>query len=142
MIDVPHRLSVRVYFEDTDAGGVVYHASYFRFAERARTEFLRSIGYDHRTLLENHDGHVLVRRATADFLAPARLDDLLEVQTEIRALGAATAVFHQTVRRGELLVAIVETRVAFVDRSGRPRRWPAALRARLVGTLSADDGCA
>lgn len=100
MIDVPHRLSVRVYFEDTDAGGVVYHASYFRFAERARTEFLRSLGYDHRTLLENHDGHVLVRRATADFLAPARLDDLLEVQTEIRALGAATAVFHQTVRRG------------------------------------------
>ncbi|MCS6878614.1 MAG: YbgC/FadM family acyl-CoA thioesterase [Geminicoccaceae bacterium] len=130
------RFSVRVYYEDTDAGGVVYHGAYFRFAERARTEFLRSLGYDHRTLSVAHEGMVVVRRCAAEFLAPARLDDLLDLETELRHLGAATALFHQTVRRARTVLALLETTVVFVDRSGRPRRWPRELRARLAAEAS------
>src|SRR5690606_1374514 len=76
----PHRMALRVYYEDTDAGGVVYHANYLRFAERARTEYLRQRGFDHPTLLAAQGGQFVVTRCTIAYRAAARLDDLLTVE--------------------------------------------------------------
>lgn len=132
-----HRLVVRVYYEDTDAGGVVYHASYLRFAERARTELLRAHGLDHRGLAEHAGGHLVVRRCLADFLAPARLDELLEIETVATRLGGATLTLLQTVRRGEVPLVRLQVEVAFVGPDGRPRRLPAALRGPFAAGLGA-----
>jgi acyl-CoA thioester hydrolase len=134
---VTHRLEVRVYYEDTDAGGVVYHAGYLRFAERARTELLRAAGLDHRTLLERAGGQLVVRRLEADFLAPARLDDLLAVETRPLATTGARVALEQTVRRGDTLLVRLAVEIAFVGRDGRPRRLPEALRRVLAPTDAA-----
>ncbi len=96
-----HRLPVRVYYEDTDFSGVVYHGSYVRWCERGRSDFLRLAGNDHRDLLEGHGGRepaaLMVRRMTFDYLAPARIDEVLEVTTRVQALTAATLVLDQRV---------------------------------------------
>jgi tol-pal system-associated acyl-CoA thioesterase len=121
-------LPVRVYLEDTDAQGVVYNASYFRFMERARTDWLRERGVDHRAFDETL-GLVLVLTAIeARFMTPARLGDALVISAELDSLKGARAVFRQQVRRetsrGELL-ARGRAEVACVARGGgRPRRWP------------------
>jgi acyl-CoA thioester hydrolase len=80
---IPHELAVRVYYEDTDAAGIVYHANYLKFAERGRTELLRSLGFDHRRLAQAHGLVFAVARCAIDFMRPARLDDLLHVRTEV-----------------------------------------------------------
>jgi acyl-CoA thioester hydrolase len=129
---VTHRFEVRVYYEDTDAGGVVYHAGYLRFAERARTELLRAGGLDHRTLLERAGGQLVVRRLEADFLAPARLDELLSVETRPLAATGARVLFEQAIRSGETLLVRLAVEIAFVGRDGRPRRLPEALRRALA----------
>lgn len=125
----PHRFAVRVYYEDTDAGGIVYHASYLRFAERARTELLRAHGLDHRSLAERAGGHLVVRRCLVDFRAPARLDDLLEIETKAVRSGGASLTLAQTVLRAATPLVRLEVEIAFVDAHGRPRRLPAALRS-------------
>lgn len=98
-----HCLPVRVYFEDTDFSGVAYHGSYVRWCERGRSDFLRLAGNDHRRLLDGSAGRepaaLMVRRMTLDYLAPARIDDVLEVTTGVKALTAATLVLNQCVRR-------------------------------------------
>ncbi len=86
----PHRYTLRVYYEDTDAGGVVYHATYLRFAERARTEALRDLGIPHAELVEQYGLMFMVRRIKVDYLRPARLDESLVVVTEPLAVGAAS----------------------------------------------------
>jgi len=91
---------VRVYFENTDAGGVVYHAEYLKFLERARTEWLRHLGYDHQALARNHRIVFVVTQAVADFLKPARLDDNLAVSVQLESLGKVRCVFVQEVPRG------------------------------------------
>ncbi|HPB74701.1 MAG TPA: tol-pal system-associated acyl-CoA thioesterase [Chromatiaceae bacterium] len=91
---------VRVYYEDTDAGGVVYHASYLRFMERARAEWLRSLGYEQRTLRAGEDLGFIVRAASLDFIKGARLDDLLEVSVALARRGGASLDFAQEVRNG------------------------------------------
>lgn len=124
--DGGHVMTVRVYYEDTDAGGVVYHASYLRFAERARTEFLRSAG---AAAAPGGDGAAwAVRRCEADFLRPARLDDLLEVGTSLAGASAARLRFRQDVRRGGETLAVLRTEIVRVRRDGRPTRIPAGLR--------------
>ena len=94
------RWPVRVYYEDTDAGGVVYHASYLAFYERARTEMLRQHHFNQQVLLEEQVAFV-VRRMTIDFVAAARLDDLLEIQTEVTAMTRATMTFSQLIVNAE-----------------------------------------
>jgi len=125
--------SSRVYWEDTDAGGVVYHASYVRFLERARTEWLRAAGYD-QTTLRGGDGLLLVVRSMRlDFLAPARLDDLLAVTvTPVSAKGASLR-FVQSVRLGRQVLLDATVEVACL-RAGdfRPTRIPAGLLAALL----------
>jgi acyl-CoA thioester hydrolase len=127
-----HRLAVRVYYEDTDAGGIVYHASYLRFAERARTEMLRELGVDHIRLHAGEGLIFTVRRCVVDYLAPARLDDLLEVRTRVARVGGASLDLVQEVLREDRLLARLELKLALLGRDLRPARVPAALRASLV----------
>ena len=126
-----HRYRVRVYYEDTDATGVVYYANYLKFTERARTELLRLLGADHSALDETAGNAWAVRRCTIDYLRPARLDDELEVGTRVLALGGASAEIEQVVRRGDVDLARLDLRLAFVTPEGRPRRLPDALRETL-----------
>ncbi len=122
-----HRFDLRVYYEDTDLAGIVYYANYLKFIERARSEWVRAHGIDQRALREA--GQVFaVRRIEADYLAPARFDDMLCVETALRSARPARAVLGQVVRRGsERLFAAVVT-VVCLDAAGRPVRLPAAIR--------------
>lgn len=124
-----HRFACRVYYEDTDLAGVVYYANYLRFLERARTEWARDRGID-QVRLRDEEGTVLaVRRIEADYLIPARFDDLIEVRTAVAGATGARLVLTQEVWRGDhrLLAAMVT--LAAMDRAGRPRRLPLGLRA-------------
>jgi acyl-CoA thioester hydrolase len=136
-----HRLPLRVYYEDTDAGGIVYHANYLRFAERARTEVLRCLGFDHRTLHERYGLAFAVRRCVADFLAPARLDQHLVVETRLARLGRASLELEQRVLTadGELL-ARLEVRLALLSDALRPARLPQALRQAFAPLAEAAEG--
>ena len=126
-----HCLPVRVYYEDTDFSGVVYHASYLRFLERGRTDFLRLVGVDQLTLHAGGDGLIFaVRRMTIDYLRPARMDDVLIVETRTAQVRGASLVIAQSVRRGDELIVVADVRVAAVA-GGRPARIPDALRAIL-----------
>ena len=136
--EAAHRYRVRVYYEDTDAGGVVYHAKYLGMAERARTEAFRDIGVPHAELASQHNLCFTVRRASLDYAAPARLDDLLSITTTIIALQGASVRLRQTFFRNEkstqppLLVADVHlacVRLADMRPSRLPERWRAALAA-------------
>src|SRR3954470_22247233 len=109
-----HRYAVRIYFEDTDAGGVVYHANYLRYAERARTEALREAGIPHAELVERFNMMFVVRRVEVDYLHPARLDDSLTVVTEPLAVGGATVTLRQDVRGPEGSCAVLAVRLACV----------------------------
>jgi acyl-CoA thioester hydrolase len=128
------RLPVRVYYEDTDAGGVVYHTGYIRYFERARTEWLRALGYSQKQLAEEAGVLFTVVELTVRFLKPARLDDMLEVLARVGERRGASLAFVQEIRdaAGELL-AEGQVRVACVDqRSLRPRRLPAGLAAKVM----------
>lgn len=127
-----HAYALRVYYEDTDAGGVVYHANYLRYAERARTEALREIGASHADLVSQHGLMFMVRRVKVDYLAPARLDDSLSVLTETLSIRAASALLRQSVLRDLRPLAVLEVDLVCVrvadTRPGRiPPRWKAAL---------------
>jgi len=133
--DGVHRFPIRVYYEDTDAAGIVYYANYFKFCERARTEFLRCCGIAHERLLAE-DGIVLaVRRSEIDFLIPARLDDALVVLSRLTGAAGAAVELAQEIRRGDAVLARVRLRVACIGPSGRPRRLPPALAAVLASLL-------
>ena len=123
---------VRVYWEDTDAGGVVYHANYLRFAERGRSEMLRRLGIDQERLRQDDGTILVVRRSTIDFIAPARLDDELVVATRLAGLAGATLDLDQEIRRGGTALVRVASRVACLGPSGRPTRLPTALRDALA----------
>lgn len=127
-----HLLPVRVYYEDTDFSGAVYHANHLKFCERGRSDFLRCLGIHHHALLERSEGLVfMVRRMVCDFLAPARIDDLLTVETVPVAVGGARLVLAQAVRRAETALFAAEVTVALVGRDGRPRRVPPDIREKL-----------
>jgi acyl-CoA thioester hydrolase len=127
-----HLLPVRVYFEDTDFSGLVYHASYVRWCERGRSDFLRLLGGDHRRLIDGSGGSepaaFVVRRMTFDFLKPSRIDELLEVVTRVKAVGAASLTLLQSVKRGETTLVEAEVTVVLISVSGKPLRISTALR--------------
>ncbi len=106
---------VRVYFEDTDAGGVVYYANYLRYLERARSEWLRALGFDQRKLMEDTGLGFAVRSITAEYLRPARLDDELRVTCHIKTLGRAQVIFEQTIERDEETLLTATVRLACMD---------------------------
>lgn len=122
----PETLTLRVYYEDTDAGGIVYHAAYLRFAERGRTEFVRKLGIDQQQLrIETGSGFV-VTSLTIDYLKPAFLDDTLTITTEIDRIRPASVNFKQTVARESQIIAHLKVRVGCVDGDGRLTRLPRA----------------
>jgi acyl-CoA thioester hydrolase len=125
-----HTLLVRVYYEDTDFSGRVYHASYLRFLERGRTEWLRGSGFAHRELAETSSVAFAVRSLQIEFLAPALMDDLLRVETSVIKARGASMDFRQRILRGdrELVTALVR---AAAIRDGRPARLPLSLRRLL-----------
>lgn len=126
-----HIFAARIYYEDTDAGGVVYHTSYLRLAERARTEMMRSVGFSHGLLLDRHNVLFALRRCTVDFRFPARLDDALEVRTRVMKVAGASIDGHQVIlREGKPLVR-VETTLACMEPRGRPARIPDEVRRAL-----------
>jgi acyl-CoA thioester hydrolase len=125
----PADWSVRVYYEDTDAGGVVYHASYLRYLERARTEWLRTLGFSQARLKQEESLVFTVVGMTLDFAKPARLDDMLLVRSSVRLSGGASVEFSQEILRDEQRLLGAEVRVACLDaRTFRPRRLPPAVR--------------
>ena len=128
-----HRFSCRVYYEDTDAGGVAYHANYLVYAERARTEALREAMVPHAELVEQHGLMFMVHRAEIDYVRPAMLDDLLVVETETTDVGAATIVLRQVVRGPNGVCASLRIKLACVRIAGhRPARIPARWRDALA----------
>ena len=132
-----HVLPVRVYFEDTDFSGVVYHGAYIRFMERGRSDFLRRLGVGHVALDSGEHGEPLafaVRRIAADFLKPARIDDVLEVETRSGELRGARIILSQTVKRGDEALVTAEVTVVMINGEGRARRLPDAVRAVLLGS--------
>ncbi len=128
---------VRVYFENTDAGGVVYHGEYLKFLERARTEWLRHLGFDHQALARNHRIVFVVTQAVADFLKPARLDDNLAVSVQLESLGKVRCVFQQEIRRDdELLVRAKITVACVTGEHFKPAEIPEALRRKMQASLA------
>jgi acyl-CoA thioester hydrolase len=141
MRDGRHRMQVRVYYEDTDFSGAVYHASYLRFMERGRTNFLRLLGADQRVLFEaagqEEEGAAFVVRAMQlEFLKPARMDDVLDILTEAAEVTGASIVLHQRVLRGDEVLIDARVKVAFVA-GGRPRPIPKPLRVAIGGGAKA-----
>ncbi|MFO1060476.1 MAG: tol-pal system-associated acyl-CoA thioesterase [Dongiaceae bacterium] len=134
-----HRLGVRVYYEDTDAGGIVYHANYLRFAERARTEMMRHHGPSHAEMIATAGVAFAVRRCAVEYLRPARLDDWLEVESVVMGVGAATLDLRQTVRRGAETLTELDVRLVCIDTAGRPARLPPPVRAALTTLLQSRD---
>ena len=126
-----HVFPLRVYYEDTDAEGVVYYANYLKFAERARTELLRDLGFEHHALMNGDGIAFFVRRCTADFKKSARLDDALEVVSEIGKIGGASLDARQAVTRAGEDLVLLEIRLACLDKQGRAARMPANLRFAL-----------
>lgn len=124
-----HTFPVRIYWEDTDAGGVVYYANYLKFAERARSELVRARGLDQRALAERDGVWIVVRRASLDYRAPARLGDELTVATRILNTSGARVRLAQHVRRGDELLVEIGCELAAIGRDGRPVRFPPALVA-------------
>ncbi|MCC6926613.1 YbgC/FadM family acyl-CoA thioesterase [Novosphingobium sp.] len=125
-----HRFAVRAYFEDTDLSGVVYHANYLRWFERARSDFVRLLGIDQRAVNEAGEGAFAVADLTIRYAAPARLDDGVLIETTCEDLRAASCRMHQKAFREDgLLLSEARFRVGFVAPDGRPRRMPEAWRA-------------
>lgn len=126
-----HRILIRVYYEDSDAAGIVYHAAYLEFAERARTEMLRCLGLDHTRLRDRFGLAFTVRRCTIDYRAPARLDDLLEIQTRMVQLRGASLDLEQRVLRAGQLLTRLDVRLALLGADLRVARVPRELAGAL-----------
>lgn len=124
----PHLSSFRIYYEDTDLAGIVYYANYFKFIERARTDWVRELGVDQNALKDEAGIVFAVARVEADFKQPARFDDLIEVATHLQSISGARIVLRQTVSRDEaVLFDSVVTLVCLSD-TGRPAKIPADIR--------------
>jgi len=135
--DGSHRFPVRIYWEDTDAAGIVYYANYLKFAERARSDLLRCFGIGQAQMKHDDDIVFVVRRCEVDYVRPARLDDDLEVCTRITALRGASLSLDQDVRCVGKDVACLKIRLACLDGRGRPARLPAAVKAVIQPQLTA-----
>jgi acyl-CoA thioester hydrolase len=142
--DGHHVMPVRVYYEDTDFSGVVYHASYLRFMERGRTNYLRLLGADQRALFEEAAREApgfafVVRSMSIDFLKPAKMDDVLDIVTQTAEVKGASVTLHQRVMRGEEKLVEAAVQVAFVS-GGRARPIPKALRIAMRADLEVAGG--
>jgi len=129
-----HVLPIRVYFEDTDFTGLVYHANFLKFCERGRSDFIRLLGLDHRSLADPRQGEpavFVVRRIEIDYLKPARIDELLEVVTTCAEIGGAALVLQQDICRDGTVLARAKVTVVLVSRAGKPQRLGTLVRGAL-----------
>lgn len=136
---MPHRISVRIYYEDTDCGGVVYYANYLRYCERARTEFLESGGVPMKQMMD--DGFIfVVAEASLRYFAPGRYGDTLDIETAVQKHGPASIVFGHTIRRSETGERLVEAtvRLGCVNRELKPVRMPREIQRILQENASAE----
>lgn len=143
LTEAGHRLVQRVYYEDTDFSGVVYHARYLHFLERGRTDYLRLLGVEQGNLVleEDREGLVfVVHRMEIDFKAPARMDDILTIQTATEKAGGAKMILNQDIRRGEQLLIAARVIIAVINSAGRPRRLPEGLAARFLAKVQEVSG--
>lgn len=134
-----HQLAVRVYFEDTDFSGLVYHASYVRWCERGRSDYLRLLGTaDHRQLMDGGNGKepaaFVVRKMTFDFYRPAKIDEILLVETSVKEIGGASLTLNQVITRGDKRIAEADVVVVLISVSGKPLRIAQELRAGFEGS--------
>lgn len=130
-----HRFPVHIYFEDTDFSGLVYHANYLRYMERARSDMLACAGIDQRAAFEGGEGVYAVSELSIKYRRPARFDDELLVVSTVEQLGAATVVIHQRVMLGQEVLTDARVTAAFLSREGRPRRQPKAWVAAFQALL-------
>jgi acyl-CoA thioester hydrolase len=121
----------RVYYEDTDAGGVVYHSNYYKLCERARTEWLRAIGIPNQTLVDEHGVMFVARRSQIEWIKPARLDDQLMIETRLSGIGKVRITLRHTVRRDDTVLCVIDLEMVAVNRNIIPTALPAALLAKL-----------
>lgn len=128
--------NVRVYYEDTDAGGIVYYANYLKFFERARTEWLRQINVSQHALLHEHDAMFVVKSVSAEYHAPAKLDDVIKLTLSIEKLGRASLSFIQEAWCGEQLLNTARVRIGCVDSALRPRAVPPAVADKMRSTTN------
>src|SRR5690606_15839877 len=135
-----HRFAVRVYFEDTDLSGMVYHANYLRWFERARSDMLRLLGIDQRAAQEAGEGAYAISELSIRYSAPARLDDAVLIESRAEDLRPASCRMHQRALRDGTLLAEARLRVGFVAPSGRPRRQPEAWRKAFATIAPVPEG--
>ena len=130
-----HRFPLRIYYEDTDAGGIVYYANYLRYAERARTEMLRELGVESSRLMRDSNVALAVRWCVVEYLRPAILDDHLVVETSLLRVGGATLEAIQTVRRQDFDLVRIDLKLGCMSLDGGAARLPAALRETLISLV-------
>ena len=135
-IDGTHVFPVRVYFEDTDTGGIVYHANYLKFMERARTEILRACGFEQSASMADGGAGYAVRACQIDFMAPARLDDVLEVRSTLAKVGAAYLDARQDIWRGDEPLTEATVRAVCINGKGAPMRHPRAMLDQMTERLT------
>ena len=134
----PHRFMLRVYYEDTDAGGIVYYANYLRYAERARTEMLRDLGVESSRLMRDDNVALAVRCCAVDYLRPAVLDDYLIVETSLQRIGGATLEAIQTVKRQHVDLVRIDLKLGCMSLDGGAARLPAAVRETLSSFINSN----
>ncbi|TCN28507.1 tol-pal system-associated acyl-CoA thioesterase [Sinorhizobium americanum] len=140
LTETGHSLIQRVYYEDTDFSGVVYHARYLHFMERARTDYLRLLGVEQASLAIEGDAEGLVfvvHRMEIDFKSPARMDDILTIETSTEKAGGAKMVLQQEIRRAGVLLIAAKVIIAVINGQGRPRRLPEALATKFLAAQRA-----
>ena len=132
IIDKTFYFPIRIYYEDTDAGGIVYYANYLKFAERARTEFLRTIGFGQQSRIVAADkAGFVVRRCEIDYISPAVLDDFLTVSCKVTEWGSASCSMHQEIYRDDKILATIDVKVVYISlTTKRPTRIPPELREK------------
>ena len=137
--DTRHVLPLRVYYEDTDAAGIVYYANYLKFAERGRSELMRDIGVESKNLIADHGVQLVVRNCNIDYFRPAKLDDLIEVHTRVTKVGGASMEGEQRVMRGtEELIRIIIL-IACYGENGKTARMPEELRSKLKKLVTTEE---
>ena len=123
---------VKVYYEDTDAGGVVYYSNYLKFLERARTEMINSIGLSNKKLLEEHKTLIIVKSCNVEYLSPSKLEDTLQIHSSIESFNKASFVIIQNIKKDDNLILKAKLKLVTVNREGKPIKVPSALEKKLL----------
>ena len=123
---------VKVYYEDTDAGGVVYYSNYLKFLERARTEMINSIGLSNKKLLEEHKTLIIVKSCNVEYLSPSKLEDTLQIHSSIESFNKASFVIIQNIKKDDNLILKAKLKLVTVNQEGKPIKVPSALEKQLL----------